>query len=98
MLEDLFGPSVRVILDWHHLAKKVYQLLSMVAHGKAEREQMEGRVLSLVWHGRLSKALSYLRGISARREEALTELVTYLERSTLWRSSTMSDGRRRARS
>lgn len=46
MLEELFGPSVRVILDWYHLAKKVYQLLSLVAHGKAERERMEGRVLS----------------------------------------------------
>jgi hypothetical protein len=80
MLEELFGSSVRVILDWYHLAKKVYQLLSMVAHLKAEREQMERRVLSLVWHGRLTEALSYLRGVSARREEALSELVTYLEK------------------
>jgi hypothetical protein len=80
MLEELFGSSVRVILDWYHLAKKVYQLLSMVAHSKAEREQMERRVLSLVWHGRLPEALSYLRGVSARREEALRELVTYLEK------------------
>jgi hypothetical protein len=80
MLEDLFGPSVRVILDWYHLAKKVYQLLSMVAHGKAERERMEGRVLSFLWHGRLAEALSYLGGVSARRVEALSELVSYLER------------------
>jgi len=83
MLEELFGPSVRVILDWHHLSKKVYQLLSMVAHGKAEREQMEGRVLSSLWQGRLAEALSYLRGVSARREEALSELVTYLEKHAL---------------
>lgn len=80
MLEDLFGPSVRVILDWYHLAKKIYQLLSMVAHSKAERERMEGRVLSFLWHGRLAEALSYLGGVSARRQEALTELVTYLEK------------------
>jgi hypothetical protein len=53
----------------------------MVAHLKAEREQMQRRVLSLVWHGRLPEALSsYLRGVSARREEALRELVTYLEK------------------
>jgi len=83
MLEDLFGSSVRVILDWYHLSKKVYQLLSMVAHSKAEREQIEGRVLSFVWHGRLPEALSYLRGVSARRKEALSELVTYLEKHAL---------------
>ncbi len=52
----------------------------MVAHSRAEREQMEGRVLSFLWHGRLAEALSYLRGVSARREEALSELVTYLEK------------------
>jgi len=95
MLEDLFGSSVRVLLDWHHLAKKVYQLLSMVAHSKAEREQMEGRVLSLLWHARLPEALSYLRGVSARREEALSELVTYLEEHACEIIATTSDGRRR---
>lgn len=93
MLEELFGPSVRVILDWYHLAKKVYQLLSMVAHSKAEREQMEGRVLSLLWHGRLSEALSYLEGVSARRAEALRELVTYLEKH----ASEIIDYERRAK-
>jgi hypothetical protein len=93
MLEELFGPSVRVILDWYHLAKKVYQLLSMVAHGKAERERMEGRVLSFLWHGRLSEALSYLGSVSARREEALTELVTYLEKH----ASEIIDYERRAK-
>lgn len=39
MLEDLFGASVRVILDWYHLAKRTYQLLSMVAHSSQQREQ-----------------------------------------------------------
>ncbi len=79
MLEEIFGVSVGVILDWYHLAKRVYQLLSMVAHDKAERERMEGRVLSLLWRGRASEAISYLRGVKARREEALCSLVGYLE-------------------
>jgi hypothetical protein len=65
MLEDLFGSSVQVILEWYHLAKKVYQLLSMVAHSKTQREQLEGRVLWFVWHGRHAEALSYLGSISA---------------------------------
>lgn len=79
MLEEIFGPSVRVILDWYHLAKRAYQLLSMVAHDKTEREEMQKRVLSSLWRGRVSKALSYLRSVSARREEALSSLVLYLE-------------------
>lgn len=79
MLEAIFGPSVRVILDWYHLAKRTYQLLSMVARDRAERERMEGRVLSSLWRGRVSEALSYLRSVSARREEALSSLVLYLE-------------------
>lgn len=79
MLEEIFGPSVRVILDWYHLAKRTYQLLSMVARDKAERERMEGRVLSLLWRGGVPEALSYLGDVSARREEALASLVLYLE-------------------
>ena len=79
MLEEVFGPSVRVILDWYHLAKRTYQLLSMVARDKAERERLERRVLSFLWRGHVSEALSYLRGVPARREEALSSLVLYLE-------------------
>lgn len=79
LLEEVFGSSVRVVLDWYHLAKRVYQLLSMVAPNRTERERMEGRLLSLLWGGRVKEALSYLRGVEARREEALSSLVHYLE-------------------
>jgi hypothetical protein len=40
-LEKVFGSSVRVILDWYHLAKRTYQSLSMVAHDKAERQRLD---------------------------------------------------------
>jgi hypothetical protein len=40
---------------------------------------MEGRVLSLLWRGRASEVISYLRGVKARREEALASLVLYLQ-------------------
>ncbi len=79
VLEEIFGPSVRIILDWYHLAKRAYQLLSMVAHDGAERERLEGRLLFLLWRGRVAEAVSYLRSISARREEALSSLILYLE-------------------
>jgi hypothetical protein len=93
LLEGLFGPSVRVILDWYHLAKKVYQLLSMVAHTKDERERMQERVLGFLWRGGVREALSCLREVSARRVEALSELVAYLERH----ASEIIDYERRAK-
>jgi hypothetical protein len=93
MLEGIFGPSFRVILDWYHLAKKVYQLLSMVAHGKDERERMQQGVLGFLWRGGVCEALSYLEGVSARRTEALRELVMYLERH----ASEIVDYERRAK-
>lgn len=79
-LEQVFGGPIPVILDWYHLTKKVYQLLSMVVHGKEERERMQQKVVEFLWRGEVSKTLSYLEEVSARREEALRELVTYLQR------------------
>lgn len=79
-LERIFGGPIPVILDWYHLTKKVYQLLSMVAHGKEEREWMQRKVVGSLWRGEVGEALSYLREVSARRVEALGELVTYLEK------------------
>lgn len=94
MFEEVFGPyRVRVILDWYHLAKKVYQLLSMVAHSKAEREGMQEEVLSLLWHGGVGEALRYLAGVKARRQEALEELVVYLKKH----ASEIIDYERRAK-
>jgi hypothetical protein len=80
LLEGLFGPSVTVILDWYHLAKKVYELLSMVAHGSSEREQLQEQVLASLWHGRVSQALWTLSGVEARKPEALESLITYLDK------------------
>jgi Uncharacterised protein family (UPF0236) len=80
-LEEVFGsPIIPVILDWYHLSKKVYQLLSMVAHAKDERERMQRKVMGFLWRGEVGEALSYLRGVSPRREEALRELVGYLKK------------------
>jgi hypothetical protein len=78
LVEGLFGSSARVILDWYHLSKKVYQLLSMVAHGKVERERMQERVLGFLWRGEVSESISFLGGVEARRAEALSELILYL--------------------
>jgi hypothetical protein len=65
----------------------------MVGHGKDERERMQHKVVGVLWRGEVSEALSYLREVSARRVEALRELVTYLERH----ASEIIDYERRAK-
>ena len=79
-LAAIFGCGVRVILDWYHLSKRVYQQLSMAAHGKKEREAWESSVLSLLWRGKVSEALVFLSGLTARNVSALGDLVGYLEK------------------
>ena len=80
-LAALFGEGgVRVVLDWYHLAKRVYQQLSMAAHSMQERERWERAVLSLLWRGRAGEALSLLSGLSPRNGKALADLRGYLDK------------------
>ncbi|MCW3097267.1 MAG: ISKra4 family transposase [Chthonomonadaceae bacterium] len=79
-LSALFGVGVRVILDWYHLGKRVKENLSMVAHSTPEREEWEKVILGFLWVGNVSEALSFLSGLTARREKAKTDLLGYLEK------------------
>jgi hypothetical protein len=84
-LEALFGSHIRVILDWYHLKTRVYQQLSMVAHGKQEREVWQNQILPLLWRGLVDAALTFLGGLKARNASALSDLVGYLGKGTnLW--------------
>ena len=77
-LKALFGEQVRVVLDWYHLKTRVYQNLSMVAHGKQERESWQNAVLPLLWRGKVEEALRFLSGLQARHQWALDDLLGYL--------------------
>jgi len=92
-LATVFGCCVTVILDWYHLAKRVYEHLSMCAHSRAEREEWEHTILGFLWQGQVSEALSFLLGVSARNGKALAELIGYLEKHT---SEIIDYGRRKA--
>jgi hypothetical protein len=81
-LADLFGSGVRVILDWYHLAKRVYQDLSMAAHARKEREAWERSVLSLLWCGKTTEALGFLARLVPRNAKALADLRGYLDKHT----------------
>jgi hypothetical protein len=79
-LSTLFGEGVRIVLDWYHLEKRVYQHLSMCAHSKSERESWERTLLGYLWRGQVRQALSFLEELSPRNRQALSELVGYLQK------------------
>ena len=80
-LESLFGPSVRVILDWYHLSSKVRKLMGMIAQDKAAKRLHLKAILSKLWCGQLFKVIDYLRNqVQARSPDTLQELLIYLEK------------------
>lgn len=90
-LAALFGENVVVILDWYHLAKRVGEQLSMIASCMAQSLEWRQHILPFLWSGDVSSALTFLSGLSARRERAKVDLVGYLEKH---RSEIIDYGRR----
>lgn len=80
-LETIFGRQVPVILDWYHLEKKVWELMSSAARTKTEKEAHVSELLKLLWRGRTKEALEYLHTqVETRSEKWLAALCTYLEK------------------
>ena len=80
-LATLFGETMPVIiLDWYHLAKRVYEHLSMVAHNRSEREMLQHALLGWLWQGKTQEALTLLAGVTPRNPKAFDELVGYLQK------------------
>jgi hypothetical protein len=74
-LYALFGDGVQVVLDWYHLAKRVYQQLSMAAHSMKEREGWEKQVLAWLWRGDVTEARTFLANLTGRNAKALADLI-----------------------
>lgn len=80
-LETIFGKPVPVILDWYHLEKKVWELMSMAARNKAEKETHVAHLLKLLWRGKTAETLSYLQSeVPTKNAERLAALCTYVEK------------------
>lgn len=79
-LAAIFGQGVRVILDWYHLDKRVYSLLSMAAHSMKEREEWEKQVDAFLWRGQVEQARNFLLSLSPSNKTAMKDLVTYLDK------------------
>ena len=79
-LTTLFGHGVRIVLDWYHLQKRVYQQLSMAAHSMNERAAWEGQVLAFLWRGKVAEARAFLSELAPRNSKALADLLGYLDK------------------
>lgn len=80
-LESLFGPSVRVVLDWYHLSSKVRRLMGMSVQDKAAKRLHLKAILPRLWCSQLFKVIDHLRNqVQARSPDTLQELLIYLEK------------------
>ena len=77
--ERVCGFVMVLILDWYHLEKKVWELMSMIAWNTPEKETHCRALLVWLWQGNVDEALSYLRtSVSPRNAKKHQELITYL--------------------
>jgi hypothetical protein len=81
LFEQVFGQPVTLILDWYHLRKKCYQLMSMIARNKADKETHSQIILAHLWQGQTNDALAYLKTkVLVRNQIKFEELLTYLRK------------------
>lgn len=74
-------PRKELILDWYHLRKKCYELLSMVCRDRKAKAQLLGHLLSALWWGDVAAALTHLEAYrpEAKNTAKLDELIGYLQ-------------------
>jgi hypothetical protein len=84
-VRDLYGwAPFRIILDWFHLAKKCKERLSMSMKGRAIRNDVLKKLLSLLWLGKVNAAIEYLKRLDAgkvRNAKEIEKLIAYFERN-----------------
>jgi len=79
-LESVLGQKVKRILDWYHLQKKLWQLMSMIATNKPIKQEKTKEMLAHLWKGQTKQALEILTNIKARNEAKKQELISYLNK------------------
>lgn len=72
-------------LDWHHLQKKCYQLMSSALKGgkklKDEKDRMERELYGILWAGNVKGALDYIADIDTKyvkSQETINSLTKYI--------------------
>lgn len=73
-------PMTVLILDWYHCRKKCYDLTSLICRGRLAKAKLLGSLLSHLWRGQVSKAITLLEQYRSqtKNEAKLDELISYL--------------------
>jgi len=73
-------PHKELVLDWHHLVKKCYELTSMICYGRKAKASLMGRLIPHLWRGQVDESVAQLEAYRAecRNEKKLDELIDYL--------------------
>jgi hypothetical protein len=80
-LQEIFGTTPAVILDWYHLEKKMGDLMSMMAVNKADKERHLQVLRGQLWAGQVDPALEYLHTeVAVRNRDKHEELIGYLDK------------------
>lgn len=69
-----------LVLDWYHLAKKCYDMTSMICYGRKAKAALMGPLISRLWRGQVDDAIDQLEAYrpKCRNEQKLDELINYL--------------------
>jgi hypothetical protein len=69
-----------LVLDWYHLAKKCYDMTSMICYGRKAKSALMGPLISRLWRGQVNDAIDQLEAYrpKCRNEQKLDELINYL--------------------
>ncbi len=86
-IETFFGfRQHTIILDWLHLEKKCNEFLCMAVQGKKEEKDcIKQKFTTILWTGRMDKAIKYLDNIkkaNIKNIKKLDELRGYLDRKS----------------
>ncbi len=76
----VFGKQVIIILDWYHLNKKVWTLMSMIACNKLQKEKAAKEMVGLLWEGLTDDAILYLQKMQVKNKLKQIELIEYLQK------------------
>jgi Uncharacterised protein family (UPF0236) len=76
----VFGAQVIIILDWYHLQKKVWHLMSMIAKDKVQKEEAAKAIVKMLWEGQTDKAVDYLQAMRVKNQSKQLELIEYLKK------------------
>jgi hypothetical protein len=75
-----------MLLDWHHLKQKCYDLSSRICRGRAAKAQVLRRLYRRLWGGDVQGAIAVLEAERAesKNEAKLDELIGYLQARQAW--------------